>query len=239
MNLGLIVTGTDTEIGKTFVTCALARLMRRRGVDVGVMKPVACGAMERDGQRVSEDALLLREAAGVDDPLDLVNPLLFGPPLAPVPAARLDGVSPDLSAMDRAFETLRRRHELLLVEGVGGILVPVARGVAVGDLAARWSLPVLIVARPRLGTVNHTLLTIEAARNRGARIVGVVFTASDAEPQGDAERTGPQEIAEESGVANLGEIPHLDLGAPPDFDRIADACAPRLSLDTILDAAGR
>lgn len=238
MKPGLFITGTDTEVGKTFVSCALARLFRRRGVDVGVMKPVASGAAKRDGRLVSEDALRLKGASGSPDPLEAINPILFRPPLAPVPAAAMDGKTVDLADARGRFEEMAARHEAMLVEGVGGLLVPLVRGTTVADFAADLGLPLLIVARPALGTVNHTLLTAEAARRRGLAVAGVVFSASTPQPPGDAERTGPTEIAEEGGLEILGNLPCFDLGDPPDYDALADACTPHLRLDMIFRAAG-
>lgn len=233
MKRGLFITGTDTGVGKTLVSCALARIFWRSGVDVGVMKPVASGAVEHGGRMASEDALMLKEASGAPEPLDAINPFLFRPPLAPVPAAAMDGVKVDLALARAKFEEMAARHGAMLVEGVGGLLVPLVRGTTVADFAAGLGLPLLLVARPALGTVNHTLLTVEAARRRGLAVAGVVFSASTPAAPGDAERTGPLEIAEEGGVEILGNLPFLELGAPPDWNRLADACAPLLRLDKI------
>ena len=235
---GLFITGADTEVGKTLVSCALARILRNRGHDVGVMKPVATGAVEVDGRRVSEDALLLREAAGVSDPLELINPILLGPPIAPVPAAEMDGIAPDVSLIGESFRRISDSHDITIVEGIGGILVPIVRGFTVADLAARLGLPVIIVSRPALGTVNHSLLTIEAARRRGIEPLGVVFCASRPYCAGPAERTCPREITEESGVKSLGHIPYLGALAASGLDSLAEACAERLDVDTILAALG-
>jgi dethiobiotin synthetase len=231
---GLLVTGTDTGVGKTLVACGLARLMRRRGLNVGVMKPVASGASGSDAAIVSQDAVLLKEAAEVEDPLSDVNPIALGPPLAPVPAAEMSASVVDLDRVEAACERLSRLHACMVVEGIGGLLVPLTRGVTVADLANRFALGVLIVSRTTLGTVNHTLLTIEAARRRRLRILGVIFNRLQSGTLGEDEVTGPQEVAKESGVPILGLIPHLGLDVRSDFDMLAETCAQHLQLDTIM-----
>jgi len=231
---GLLITGTDTGVGKTTVACGLARLMRRRGLDVGVMKPVATGAEENEGRLRSRDALYLAEAAGVADPPEDINPIVLSAPLAPVAAAAKGNTKIDLSRIDAAFARLCEAHERILVEGIGGLLVPLVRGFSVANLAARHDLPMLIVARTTLGTVNHTLLTLDAAQARGLSIAGVVFNRLQAGPPGEDELTGPDEIRAESDANVLGQLPFLPMADSPDFDVLADACAKHLRLDTIL-----
>ena len=233
---GVLITGTDTGIGKTLISCALARCFRDRGIDVGVMKPVASGGVRTADGLASEDAVLLCEAARVDDPLDRINPVVLAPPLAPVPAAAISAVAVDLKAVVEGFRWLSERHEIVLVEGVGGVLVPLVRGVTVADLARRLDLPAIVVSRTDLGTVNHTLLTIEALQRRDVRILGVVFNRLHGGDPGDDERTGPDEVFQESGTADLGRLPyHADL-RPDDFQALARSCEEHIALDTILNA---
>ena len=234
----LLVTGTDTGVGKTLICCALARALRNRGMDVGVMKPVASGAVVDGDARISEDAALLQQAAQVDDPLDEICPVLIGPPLAPIPAAEMEGVRVRMDHVRRSFSRLAQEHEFLIVEGIGGLLVPLVRGLTVADLAGELNLPILIVARSKLGTINHTLLTIEAARARNLSVVGVVFNRLGSGPLGDDERTGPAEVVAESGVVDLGLFPWHGQSGPPDFARLAEACEEHLRVDTILSAVG-
>jgi len=165
-----------------------AAALRGRGVDVGVMKPIATGGAP------SLDALMLKAAAQVDDDLALINPICLTEPLAPSVAAEIDGVEIDLSQIRRAHEELKRRHEMLIVEGIGGWLVPVCEGVTAADIAVEMGWPVLIVARPGLGTLNHTLLTLEAVRRRGLDIAGVVVNRFDESTATTAERTNPEQI---------------------------------------------
>ena len=196
---GVFVTGTDTAIGKTVVAAALAAWWRSRGIDVGVAKPVASGGRRVDGRLISEDAMLLRQAAGVDDSLPLINPVCPAGWAAPWVSARAEGKSIRIASALTAYRTLRRRHARMIVEGADGLLVPLTRLYMVADLARDIGLPLIIVARPGLGIINHTLLTIETARRRGLPIAGVIFneyaSATSAERRGLAWRTNPDVIA--------------------------------------------
>lgn len=172
----LFVTGTDTGAGKTFVASALARALRLRGRDVGVMKPVASGCvLHDDGTLESADSRELLAASGATDPVELVTPVAFAPALAPTAAARESGATFDRARIFSAFAALRGRHDLLLVEGVGGLLCPLDGPWTVRDLARELGCPLVIVARDALGTVNHTALTVESARAAGLDVRGVVL----------------------------------------------------------------
>ncbi len=205
---GLFITGTDTGVGKTHCAMAVVRELSRRGLDVGVMKPVETGCPTVSGRLRPFDAIRLVEAAGVQDPLSAVNPFRFARPLAPSVAARLDHTSIRKIEILRQFLSLSRLHDLMIVEGAGGILVPLTRRYSFLDLAADMALPVLIVARPALGTINHTLLTIGALQQRKVRIAGIIINHAASGRSGLAERTGPQEIERLSGVPILGALPH-------------------------------
>jgi dethiobiotin synthetase len=222
-----LVTGTDTGVGKTLVSGGLAAELVRRGRSVGVMKPFATGARTDRGRLVSDDALFLRAAARVDDPLDLINPICLKPPLAPSMAAQVARKPIELSKVWSAFHKLRRRHSVLIVEGVGGLLVPLVNGWTVADFARKLRLPLLVVARPSLGTLNHTSLTVHAARSHGLRILGLVLNHANPGRRGLAERLNPAALELFTGVPVLGELPYLGakparaLGHPV-FRRIVD-----------------
>jgi len=223
---GLFVTGTDTGVGKTRVACALAAMLRARGVDVGVMKPIETGV----GFEGPLDALALRAAAAVSDPLDDVCPQRLSLPAAPSVAGEAEGRAIDLAAIEAAFARVGARHGWVLVEGAGGLLAPIARGFDMAELAARLGLPLLVVARARLGTINHTRLTLEAARARGLRVAGVAVSHADASfPAADARNLDA--LRAELGELWLGELPHLAAGvAPPagalDVERLLRHAAP-------------
>jgi dethiobiotin synthetase len=164
---GTFVTGTDTGVGKTWVACRLAEALHKRGLRVGVLKPAESGN--------GGDALKLKRAAGCPLPLDLVRPYQFRQPLAPAVAARLEGRRIKLVKIQAAFKQIRRHSDVVLVEGAGGLLVPYAPGLDGAALAKALGLPLLIVARARLGTLNHSLLTLEAASRRRLKILGVLL----------------------------------------------------------------
>ena len=207
MNRGLFITGTDTGVGKTIVTAAIAAVLRERRANVGVMKPVATGCVHRREGLVSEDGELLAQAADAPGPLDEITPIRFAAPLAPTVAAARAGTPIDLDLIWRAWRRLRARHDVMLVEGIGGILCPVTPDRFVADLAKEFGLPLLIIARPNLGTINHAALTVEAARARRLRIAGIVISRYHADSTDMAEFTNPDEIARVTGVPVVGLVP--------------------------------
>jgi dethiobiotin synthetase len=187
------ITGTDTAVGKTYLSTVLLGLMRRRGLNVAAMKPVETGVKANDP---ASDAMRLREAAGSDDPIDHIRPILLAEPLAPWVARMRSGGSVDLNTLDKAFERLQEGRDAILVEGAGGLLVPITRDLAFDGLFVQWGLDLVVVAGNRLGTINHTLLTVRAAHDAGLRVRGVVLNALGPEPGGIAERTNLEALSE-------------------------------------------
>jgi len=209
---GIFITGTDTGVGKTVVSTALAILLRQKGVKVGVMKPVTSGCSELDGKLVSEDAELLAAGAGIHVSEE-VAPYLLREPVAPSVAAEKDRVKIEFSRILAAFHRLADEYEYVIVEGAGGLMVPLAGGLLVADLVKLLDLPLLVVARPGLGTVNHTLLTCFAARQLEIEVRGVVVNGFPAEP-GLAESSAPHMIDSLSGAPLLGRFPWLAASSP-------------------------
>jgi len=207
---GFFVTGTDTGVGKTVVACALVRALRARGIDAGAMKPVEAGVTGENPL----DALALQAAAGGADPLEDVCPQRFAMPAAPTVAAAAEGREVDLEAIDAARARLDARHAVLVVEGAGGLLVPAAIGVTMADLAASFGLPLVIVARASLGTINHTRLTVEAARRRGLTIGGLVISHGTGQLSA-ADAANLDALRADPGAPLLGEIPPLASGELP------------------------
>ena len=154
MAKGLFITGTDTDVGKTVVSCGIVALLKSWGVKVGAMKPIATG--NRD------DAKRLKEAAGMDDSLELINPQFFKAPLAPAVSAALEGRIVDTEMIYKAYWLLQKKYDIVIVEGVGGVKVPISESTYVIDLMQALRLPVMVVARAGLGTLNQTLLTLDA-----------------------------------------------------------------------------
>jgi dethiobiotin synthetase len=204
---GLFITATDTGVGKTVITAALAKVLREGGRDVGVMKPVATGCVHRREGLVSEDAEFLAHAADAPEPLEEINPIRLAEPLAPTVAAARQKIELDLAPMWAAWRRLRDAHDILLIEGIGGILCPVTRKMFVADMAVRFALPVVVVARPNLGTINHTALTVEAAKARGLEVAGIIINRYNRDTEDVAEMTAPDEIQRVTGVPVLGLVP--------------------------------
>ncbi|OVE78054.1 dethiobiotin synthase [bacterium F16] len=177
---GLFITGTDTDVGKTWVTGRLCRCLRNRGMDVGLWKPVQSGFAHGDP---SSDSHRLRATGGLDDNEIMICPVSLKAPWAPLVAAHLENKKISCSSLLAASQLLFEKYEILLVEGAGGFLVPIGQDELIADLAQRLGFPVLIVARHGLGTVNHCLLTIEAIRTRGLVPMGIVLNGYPHEPE--------------------------------------------------------
>lgn len=203
---GIFITGTDTAVGKTWVAVRIAKELRKRGVDAGVMKPAETGCRSRNGKLYPADTMRLLKAAGVRDRLEDINPYRFSKPLAPSVAAQLEckSIRPDI--LLTAFHRLSKKHEFMIVEGAGGIMVPLCEKYLYIDLVRDMNLPVVIVARPGLGTINHTLLTIEALKYRKLDISGIIINNSQPGKTGIAEKTSHDVIEQASGVEVLGII---------------------------------
>lgn len=211
---GLFITGTDTGVGKTVITAALAGALKDQGWDVGVMKPVQSGLVEG----MDSDADLLIRAAAVSDPRDQIVPYSFQAAFAPMVAAELEGKQVQQQVITRAYRELALKHRLMLVEGAGGLMVPLAGDLLVANLIRELNLPLLIVARPNLGTINHTLLTVLAAKSMGMTVAGVIINGYNSKQAGVAEKTAPEIITRFSGVPVLGIIPYIPC--EHDWDRI-------------------
>lgn len=214
---GIFVTGTDTGVGKTLVAAGIASLLQSTGMDVGVMKPVATGGKRLSEKLVSEDAILMMEAARSKDAYSLINPVCLPSLMAPIVASKVDRLHVEWETIWSAYKTLRQRHKHLIVEGVGGLLVPITDSLCVADMAHKMKLPVLIVSRPTLGTINHTLLTIEVARKRRLRIKGVIFNSTRMGSDTLMVDTNKAEIERHSGVPVIATIPYMNTPTPRDI----------------------
>ena len=233
---GIFVTGTDTEVGKTVVAAGLVRVLRSRGLDAGAMKPVASGGNRTPQGIVSEDAEFLQRAGALSDPLELINPICLELPLAPSVAAELAEAEIDLGKIREAYDILRKKHDFLIVEGVGGFMVPILREYNVADLVREMGLPILIVARPGLGTINHTLLTIAVARNYGLETKGFIINGYREKEAGLAEKTNPAVIEKLGKVPLMGILPYdpeVDVSAGK-LGRIPQWIEERIRLEEFL-----
>ena len=177
----LFITGTDTDVGKTTVACLLAKDARKAGFHVGVMKPFASGSWEDTGK--------LRSASGSTATQEEITPFFFKTPASAWAAALKEKVTVHLSEVDRVFRQLKHGCDILLVEGMGGVLVPITQAFLVADLIKRWRIPVLLVARWELGTLNHTLLSLEALHRREIPVAGLIFNQTRPGKIGLVQRT--------------------------------------------------
>jgi dethiobiotin synthetase len=200
--VNLFLTGTDTNVGKTYVAARLIRALRREGVDAVGFKPLCCGGRE--------DAELLHAASDGVLPLNDVNPVWLRPPAAPYTAAMIEGRTIDLALIRDTFARLRAEHSSVIVEGVGGWLVPIERDFSVRDLAREFGLPVAVVFANRLGALNHTLLTVESIRAAGLTCAGLIQNhPADVVPDEAAAQATNRAILEDlTGLPILFDLAH-------------------------------
>lgn len=213
---GLFITGTDTGVGKTHVASIIVRELRSAGHRVGAYKPVCSGAMQASGGVIWDDIERLRNALGETCPDDAICPQRFLAPLAPPVAARLEGRTVDSELLLAGAQWWNDRADVLVVEGAGGLLAPVTGTATVADLAQEFGYPLVIVSRCGLGTINHTLLTVEASRNRRLPIAGIVLNQSSPEDDRSLAESNAAEIERRGGVPVLGL---LDWGSSDGLHR--------------------
>jgi len=174
----LFVTATDTDIGKTYVCAGLAYALKKSGIDVGIMKPFACGIKQKIGFS-SNDLTILTNAAMVDDAEDIINPFFFTIPASPYTAAKNLGVKIDVEHVMECFRKLDEIHDIVLVEGIGGIMTPILKDYAIIDLIKDLMANTIIVTSSKIGTVNHTVLTCNMCKNMNIPIKGLIINNFD------------------------------------------------------------
>jgi adenosylmethionine-8-amino-7-oxononanoate aminotransferase len=197
---GYFVTGTDTRVGKTVAIFVVAHCLRQEGVDVGVMKPIQCAG---------NDAEFLKYTLDIPEPIQEINPYFAREPLSPNVAFEREHKNVDIERIIEGYQKLKNAHDILLVEGAGGFLVPIKDDYFMADLVKDLDLEVIIVSRLGLGTINHTLSTIESIRQRGLTVKGVIFSEMDDKEKGVSESTNPDVIKKFGQVEILGTIPYL------------------------------
>ena len=208
----LFVTGTDTDVGKTCVVAGIVKSLRDMDVDVAVMKPFASGYKENIDS-VSNDVEILMKYSGSSDPVNLVNPYYFEIPSSPYDASKTLNIEIDITKVIDAFEKLASSHEIVIVEGIGGIMTPISKNYFVSDLISELSMRTIIVTSSKIGTVNHSILTIEHAKNKNLDLMG--FVINQTVPGGYELSNLKQQLIDLTGMNVYATIPHL---TPFDLD---------------------
>lgn len=223
----IFITGTDTGCGKTTVGRAISAALNNRGVKVGVFKPIETGCEDQNGFLVASDATLLSVASGCELSSETICPYKFRLPASPERAAEAEGKTISLEKIASSWKVVAQNSQFAIAEGAGGLLVPISAGVMMIDLPLRLKLPVLLVSKDALGTVNHTLLSIESLRSRGISIAGIVFSNPDPE-QSSLENA--RAIFHYSKVPIFGSLPHL---TSDDDGSLAQAAEKYIDLDAV------
>ena len=208
MGGGLFITGTDTGVGKTFFACGLAALLKEYGYRVGVMKPAETGCDKGEGKLMPQDAAALKEASACELPLETICPYQFREPLAPSVAAEREGVRIDIDRLIDVYGEISAAHEVTIVEGAGGLLVPVLPSYTYADFAKVLKLPLIVVAANKLGMLNHLLLTLEHAGCKGLSVLGYVLNQLEHQLSLAAE-TNREALVSLTGVPCVGELPYI------------------------------
>jgi len=208
---GLFIAGTDTGVGKTLVAGGIAHILSRQGLKVGVFKPVASGCRRQREGLVSSDAEFLACCGNCQFELSVINPVTFATPAAPVVCEEMEGRRVDYEAIATAYRYICNNCDFVIVEGIGGAMVPITEHDTILDLAAAFALPAVVVARATLGTINHSLMTIACIRAAGLRVAGVVINGYDAAQADIAEETAGRVISG-FGQTNLLSIVPFDDG---------------------------
>lgn len=228
---GVFVTGTDTGVGKTVFCAGLAWTLKRRGIDVGVMKPFATASRVFSKRHKSADVAILARAAGARESDADLNPSFYDLAASPMMASSLTRKA--LPPIDIILDSLRRlgsKHEFLIVEGIGGIMVPLTVSNPLAGFAKAADLPVIIVARPGLGTLNHTVLTVNACKAYGLRIAGIVINSMPRTPD-LVERNNPDALNKLTNVPVIGIIPKLKV---PGYSSAGRAIEKTINLDSLI-----
>ena len=207
---GYFISGTDTYVGKTVITACLLAFYRKHGIDTGIMKPIETGVDPKCSSEANSDAKFLLAVSGNQDTLEEVCPVRLKPAAAPLQAARMTGQTLDIGVILENFRRLQARHDQMLVEGIGGLLVPIKTNYLVSDLIKDMQLPLIIVSRISLGTLNHTLLTLKAAQETGVEIAGVILNLLENRPLNEVELGQASLIEELIKIPVLGECPFID-----------------------------
>lgn len=247
---GVFISGTDTGVGKTIVSAVIIRALISRGIKVGAMKPFETGCKRsehrsqstevrnRESDLVPADGMFLRDMAEMYDPLDLIAPVRFEQALAPMVASEVEKKTIELETVFDFYNELSKKYDFMLVEGIGGLLVPLSRPPLpnpacrtyyVTDLIRDLKLPVIIVTRPELGTINHTLLSVNYALKEGLEVLGVIINSPANPGNTIAERTNPEVLKKLCPVPVIGTVPYINPANKANIDMAASTIVRQMS----------
>jgi len=227
---GYFVTGTDTGVGKTAITAGIAGCLRKLGVNVGVMKPIATGYPQKIGYK-STDVTILAEAAGIKDPEDLINPVFLPIPTSPYDASKLLSVPIDMPLILTKFKKLLSLHDVILIEGIGGIMTPITKNFFVADMIKAMAIETIIVTRATLGTLNHTVMACKICKDYDIKIKGLVINNFD-EKGTPAEKNAPATLYELTGINIIGIIPFIkDLNQ---IDKMIEMVSKKIDVKSLI-----
>ena len=215
---GYFISGTDTGVGKTVVTACLLAFYKNIGLDTGVMKPIETGVDPECSSEANSDAKFLLEMSENSDTLEEICPIRLKPAASPLQAARLTNQTLNTKLVIESFHRLQKKYDQVLVEGIGGLMVPIKPGYFVSDLIKEMQLPLIIVSRISLGTLNHTLLTLKMAIEKNIKVKGVVLNHCKNNDLNEIELEQASLIQELSGVSVLGECPFINPVSAKGFD---------------------
>ena len=201
----LFIAGTDTDVGKTYIAAGLAVAFRKMGIDVGVMKPFAAGRAEKKGYK-SEDIVILSRAAKACDPEKLVNPQFFKIPASPYTAWKTLKTKPKISIILSSFKKLTKLHDMILVEGMGGIMTPILKNYYITNLIKEMKIPAVIVTRSKIGTVNHTIMTCKMCEKYKIPVKGIIINNFE---KGYPVKELKRDLQNLTGIKVLGSIPFI------------------------------
>ena len=224
------VTGTDTGVGKTAITAGIAGSLHKLGVNVGVMKPIATGYPQKAGYK-SLDVTILAEAAGIKDPEDLINPVFLPIPTSPYDASKLLSMPIDMPLILTKFKKLLSLHDVVLIEGIGGIMTPITKKFFVADMIKAMAIETIIVTRATLGTLNHTVMTCKMCKDYDIKVKGLVINNFD-EKGTPAEKSAPTTLYEITGINIIGIVPFVkDLNQS---DKLIDIVNKKIDVKSLI-----
>ena len=206
---GFFITGTDTGVGKTIISGALIKVLSHLGLKTGAMKPVESGCVREGEILLPSDGMYLKQMAQMQEPVTQVSPCCFEAPLAPLAASEFEKKGVSVIAIKKAFYNLYTNYDAVVVEGIGGLMVPLKTDYFLVDLAKEIGLPLIIVAKPGLGSINHIMLTVNYALKEGLQVAGIILNYSLPPENSLAEETNPQLLKQICPLPLIGIFPYL------------------------------